>query len=124
MSTGSLGVWVYAASCGIPAAVVAVAALTTSAVRRRREQLIATTGRHTTGRVQALGCDADGLGGSSYWVSVRYEYDGEPVTARVVVGRRDQQRYQVGQRVGLTYAPSRHQIVNLDPAEWGPPPNP
>jgi hypothetical protein len=34
------------------------------------------------------------------------------------LSRRDQQRYRVGQRVGLTYAPSRPKFVRLDPPEW------
>ncbi len=114
MSTGSVGLWMF----GAPAAVVVVAGLTASAFRRRRDKLITTTGRRAIGRVLAVGCDTDDLGGSTEWVRVQYHCDGEPVTARVVVSHRDQQRYRVGQRIGLTYAPSRPQIVNLDPPEW------
>lgn len=114
MSVGSVYLWMV----GLPIAVVIVSAGTASALRRRRDRLLVTTGQRAIGQVLESGCDTDGLGGSTYWVRVQYVYDGEAVTTKVVVSHRDQQRYRVGQRVGLTYAPSRPQVVQLDPAEW------
>jgi hypothetical protein len=64
------------------------------------------------------GESSDGLGSDSYWVTVRYDYDGETVTAHVAMSREDQERYTVGRRVGLTYAPSRPKVVALDPLQW------
>jgi Protein of unknown function (DUF3592) len=107
---------VYVVALVVVIAVLCVAALAVSASRRRQDNLMATTGRRATGRVQAVGRDNDGMGDLTYWVRVQYEYDG-PVTAKVVVSKRDQERYRVGQRVGLTYAPSRSQLVRLDPPE-------
>ena len=101
----------------VPIAVVGLPVLTLLAFGRREARLLAATGRRATGRVLASGCDTDGLGGDTYWVRVQYSCDGEAVTARVVVNRRDQQRFRAGQRVGLIYAPSRPQLVRLDPAE-------
>ena len=85
---------------------------------RRRAELLATTGRGAMGRVLAMGSSSDGLGSTSFWVKVEYDYDGETVTATVPLSHRDQQRYRVGQRVGLTYAPSQPKSVRLDPPEW------
>jgi len=73
------------------------------------------------GHVLAVGHDDDDQGGRSYWVKVQYDYDGEPVTVRVGISHRDQQQYQAGQRVGLTFAPSRPRIVRLDPPDWAVP---
>jgi Protein of unknown function (DUF3592) len=114
VSVGSVYLWMF----GLPIAVVAGAALTASALRRRRDRLLVTTGQRAIGHVLESGCDTDDMGGSSYWVRVQYIYDGEAVTTKVPVSHRDQQRYRVGQRVGLTYAPSRPQVVKLDPPEW------
>ncbi|GAA4631862.1 hypothetical protein GCM10023196_062910 [Actinoallomurus vinaceus] len=111
MSTGSLILWMF----GLPAAVLAAVVGVTAAVQRRRDRLIATTGRRAIGRVLAAGSDTYDLGGSTYWVRVQFDYDGEPVTARVVVSERDQRQYRVSQRIALTYAPSRPQVVKLDP---------
>jgi hypothetical protein len=107
-----------AAMCGIPVALVAVANFIASAGRRRRDRLIEMTGQRAIGRILAMGRDSDDLGGSPYWVKVQYDYDGEPVTVRVVVSWRDQEQYRVGQRIGLTYAPSRPRVINLDPPQW------
>ena len=114
MSVDSVYLWMI----GLPIAVVAVSAGTASALRRRRDKLLVTTGQRAIGHVLASGCDSDDLGGTSYWVRVQYVYDHEAETVKVVVSHRDQQRYRVGQRVGLTYAPSRPQVVKLDPPEW------
>jgi Protein of unknown function (DUF3592) len=97
----------------VPMAVLCVAALAGSASRHRQNNLIA-TGQRASGRVLAAGRDNDGTGDLYHWVRVQYDYDG-PVTVKVVVSKRDQGRYRVGQRVGLTYAPSRSQLVRLDP---------
>ena len=97
----------------LPIAVVAVAAV----FRHRREKLLATTGRRATGRVLASGRDGDSLSGETHWVSVQYNYDGELVTAKAEVSPRDQKRYRIGQPVRLTYAPSRPQLVRLDPPQ-------
>jgi hypothetical protein len=113
----SLGIF-YLIVLAAPVAVVGVSALAASALRGRRDKLLADTGRRATGRVLASGSDSDGLGSSTYWVKVVFPYDGEPVTAKVVVSRRDQQGYRAGLQVGLTYAPSRPQVVRLDPPEW------
>jgi len=94
----------------VPIAVVAVGA----ALRRRRDNLLA-AGRRATGRVLALGQDSNDLGGSTDWVRVQYPCDGELVTATAEVSPRDHKRYRVGQRVALTYAPSRPQLIKLDP---------
>jgi hypothetical protein len=64
--------------------------------------------------------DAD-LGGSSYWVKVQYGYDGDTVTVKAGISHRDRQRYRAGQRVGLTFAPSRPRIVRLHPPDWAVP---
>jgi hypothetical protein len=101
-----------------PLALLAVFVSALPTLRRRRDNLITTTGRGAIGRVLAVGRDDDDLGGSSYWVKVQYDCDGEPVTVKAGISHRDQQRYQAGQRVGLTYAPSRSQLVRLDPPEW------
>jgi hypothetical protein len=114
VSTGTFYLWII----GLPLAVLAVSVLLASAVSGRRNRLIATTGRGAIGRVLTVGSDNDGLGSISYWVKVQYDYDGEPVTATVPVSQREQQRYRDGQRVGLTYAPSRPKVVRLDPPEW------
>jgi hypothetical protein len=103
---------------GLPIAVVIVSAGTASALRRRRDRLLVTTGQRAVGHVRESGCDTDGLGGSTYWVRVQYVYDSEAVTTKVVVSHRDQERYRVGQPVGLTYAPIRPQVVRLDPPGW------
>jgi hypothetical protein len=103
---------------GAPIVVIAVSALTSSAFRRRRDRLIQTTGRRAIGRVLDVGHDSDGLGSTTFWVRVQYNCDGEPATAKVVVSYRDRQQYRAGQRVGLTYAPSRPRVVRLDPPEW------
>lgn len=108
-SVNSVFLWWF----GLPLAVVAVSV----AFRKRQDRLIATTGRHAIGHVLAVGCDDDGLGSSTYWVRVQYDYDGEPVTAKVGVRHRDRQRYRVGERAGLTYAPSRPQAFRLDSPE-------
>jgi hypothetical protein len=109
---------VYLWMIGAPVVVVAASVLTASAFRQRRDRLLDETGRHAFGRVLATGRDDDGLGSISFWIKVEYAYDGELVRAKVIVSQREQQRYQVGQRVGLTYAPSRSQVVRLDPPEW------
>jgi Protein of unknown function (DUF3592) len=114
----SLDFWMVTGMVGVPAAVVVVAILAGSAQRNRQERLLATTGRGAVGRVLTSGFDDDGLGARSYWVKVEFDYDGETVNAKVGLSYRDRQRYQPGQRVGLTYAPSRHQVVRLDPPEW------
>jgi hypothetical protein len=114
VSMESFYFWMF----GIPIALVVVCVLTASAFQRRRDRLLAATGRRAIGRVLASGYDTDGMGGDTYWVRVQYPYAGESVTAKVVVSPRDQKRYRVGQRVGLTYAPSRPQVVKLDPPEW------
>src|SRR5215467_812096 len=103
MNTGNAGLWTLGTIFGA----VAVAVLVASAFRRQRDRLLATTGQRAVGRVLAAGCDSDGLGDSTYWVKVQYDYSGEPVTVRVVVSRLDQQGYPVGKRVGLVYAGSR-----------------
>ena len=112
MNMESFVLWMFVAVFGVLAAVVGLVA----AVQRRRDRLIATTGRRAVGRVLAAGCDTDGLGASMYWVRVQYDYDGEPVTVKVMLSRRNQQGYRVSQRIGLTYAPSRPQVVKLDPS--------
>jgi hypothetical protein len=58
------------------------------------------------------------MSGDTYWIRVQYDGDGELATATVTVSQRAWQQYQVGQRVGLTYAPSRPQpeSVNLSGA--------
>jgi hypothetical protein len=38
--------------------------------------------------------------------------------AKVMVSDRQQRGYRTGQRVGLTCAPSRSQLVRLDPPDW------
>jgi hypothetical protein len=114
MSMGSFYFWIIAA----PVVLVAGSVLLASVFRRRRDELLATTGRGAIGRVLAVGSDGDGLGSTSYWVRVEYSYDGELVNALVRTSQREQQRYQVGKRVGLTYAPSRPGVVRLDPPEW------
>lgn len=86
--------------------------------QRRRAELLTTTGRGAFGRVLAVGSDSDGLTSLTFWVKVQYDYDGEAVIATVQLSQRDQQRYRVGQRVGLTYVPSRPKWVRLDPLEW------
>jgi hypothetical protein len=101
---------------GVPIAVLCVAALVPLQSRRRQLSLIASTGQRATGRILAAGRDADGVGDTTYWVRVQYDYDG-PVTVNVPVSRPHQQRYRVGQRVGMTYAPGRSQLVRLDPPE-------
>jgi hypothetical protein len=111
VSMESFYLWVL----GAPIALVAVCVLIASGRRRRRDNLLAATGRRAIGSVLASGRDSDGLGSDSYWVRVQYSCDGEAVTAKVMVSRRDQQRYPAGQRVGLTYTPSRPQVVRLDP---------
>jgi hypothetical protein len=103
---------------GIPALVLVVCVLLAGAVQKRQRELLTTTGRGAIGRVLRIGSDSDGLGSTSHWVRVEYNYDGELVAARVPVSEREQRRYRVGQRVGLTYAPSRPKIVRLDPPEW------
>jgi hypothetical protein len=113
----SLYLWLFV----VPLALLFVAALMQPALSRRRNTLIATTGRGAIGHVLAVGRDDDALGGSSHWVQVQYDYDGQPVTVKVQISWRDKARYRVGQRVGLTYAPSRSQIVRLDPPEWAVP---
>lgn len=65
-----------------------------------------------------MGSSSDGLGSTSFWIKVEYDYDGDAVSATVPLSHRDQQRYRVGQRVGLTYAPGRPKFVRLDPPEW------
>jgi hypothetical protein len=110
----------YLAIFGAPALVIALGALAASASRNRRETLLTTTGRQAFGRVLDVGQSDDGLGLVSYWIRVEFDYDGEPVTASVTVSQREQQRYRVGQRVGLTFAASRHKVVRLDPPEWSP----
>ncbi len=114
MSVGIVGLWTF----GAFASAAFVVLLMASTSRRRRDKLLATTGRGAIGRVMAVGSDDDGMGLKMYWIRVQYSYDGEPVTAKVMVSYRDQQRYRAGQRVGLTYAPSRSQAVRLDPPEW------
>jgi hypothetical protein len=64
--------------------------------------------------VLASGRDSNDLGGDRYWVEVQYMHDGEPVTARVTLGRQDQQRCQERRHVELTYAPGRPHIVTFD----------
>ncbi|NUS11263.1 MAG: DUF3592 domain-containing protein, partial [Streptomyces sp.] len=104
MSTGSIYLWMF----GAPTVVVVVSALTASAFRSRRDKLLATTGQRAVGRVLASGCDTDGLGGSTYWVMVEYPYGGALRAVKTVVAsRREQEGYRIGQRVALTYAPSR-----------------
>ena len=109
---------VYLWMIGAPVVVVAASMLTASALRQRRDRLLDGTGRHAIGRVLAPGRDDDGLGSVSYWVRVEYAYDGELVRAKVLLNQCEQQRYGVGQRIGLTYAPSRSQVVRLDPPGW------
>lgn len=119
MSPGTLYFWII----GLPVAIVVVVILLAAHSQHRRNELLATTGQGAAGRVLELGHDDDDLGGiSRYWVKVQYDYDGEAVTAKVPVNHRDQHRYQAGQRVGLTYAPSRPKLVRLDPPEWPLPP--
>jgi hypothetical protein len=101
-----------------PPAVLLLAVLAQPGLRHRRDTLLATTGRGAIGRVLALGSDDDGMGIRMCWVRVQYDHDGEPVIAKVMVSDRQQQGYRTGQRVGLTYAPSRSQLVRLDPPEW------
>jgi len=115
MSTGDFGLWMV----GTVGGAIGVAVLIASVIAYRRDRLIAKTGQRATGRVLSVGCDTDGLGGGTYWVKVQYDddYTGESPTARVVVSRGDQQRYQVGRRLGLTYAASHPQVVKLDPPE-------
>ena len=113
MGSGNIGLWMF----GLTAALLCLLAFVITASRRRQDKLFATTGQRATGRILDSGHDTDGMGDSYLWVKVQYDYDG-PVTVKVPVNRRDQQRYRVGQRVGLTYAPSRSQLVRLDPPEW------
>jgi hypothetical protein len=117
VSVAIVGVWMLLAL----AAVLCVVLLTARATRHRRGALITDTGRGAIGRVLAMGRDDDALGGSSYWVKVEYDYDRVPVTVKVQISWRDKERYHVGQRIGLTFAPSRPQIVRLDPPEWAAP---
>lgn len=114
MSTDSPLVWAVLVPAAVTSGLVAVLFLVGSATRRRRDRLLATTGRRAVGRVLASGCDTDDLGSSTHWVKVEYSADGELITTRVVVSERDQQQLRVGQRVGLTYAPSRPGVVELD----------
>jgi hypothetical protein len=104
----------YLWTCGIPLAVVAVAILWRSAYERRRTELLDTTGRHTFGVVVDTGSSSDGLGSDSYWVTVQYDFDGEPVTTNVSVSKPDLELFTVGKRVGLTFATSRPKVVRLD----------
>lgn len=114
MSTGDFGLWMV----GTMGGAIGVAVLIASIVAHRRDRLLAKSGQRATGRILAAGCDTDGLGDNTYWIKVEYDddYTGESITARVVVTRHDQQRYQVGKRLGLTYA-SRPRAVQLDPPE-------
>ncbi len=58
------------------------------------------------------------IGRRTYWVKAQYDHDGGLVTAKVAVSNQDLQRHRAGQRVGLTYAPGRSELVRLDPPEW------
>jgi hypothetical protein len=111
---GNFFLWIFVGSL----TVMGVAALMASVFRRRQDRLLATTGRGAIGRVLDVGRDTSDPDIPSYWVRVQYNCDGEPFTAKVKVSQREQGRYRAGQRVGLTYAPSRPQIVRLDPPEW------
>ena len=113
MSTGSFYFVIVA-----PFVLVAGVIVAGIASQRRRDEQLARTGRGAIGRVLNVGTSDDGLGSTSSWVKVRYSCDGELVTATVQVSQRDQQRYRVGQRVGLTYLPSRPKVVRLDPPDW------
>jgi len=117
VSVAIVGVWVLLTFAGV----LCVILLAAWATRHRRGELITATGRGAIGRVQAMGRDDDALGGSSYWLKVEYDYDHVPVTVKVQISWRDKERYRVGQRIGLTFAPSRPQIVRLDPPEWAAP---
>jgi hypothetical protein len=108
----------YLWTCGIPVAVVAVAILWRSAYDRRRAELLETTGRHTFGVVVDTGSSSDGLGSDSYWVKVRYDYDGGTITTDVGVSRENLPLYPVGKRVGLTFAEGRPKVVQLDGPQW------
>jgi hypothetical protein len=119
VSVAIVGVWVLLAF----AAVLCVVLLTAWATRHRRQKLLTTTGRGAIGRVLAVGSDDDGTGTRTHWVRVEYDNGSEAVTAKVTVSDRDRQRYRAGQRVGLTYASSRSQVVRLDPPEWAVPKN-
>jgi hypothetical protein len=111
MGIGSAVVWLTGLICG-PLVVVGVVA---SAVQRRRDRLIATTGERATGRIVAVGTDTGDMGDSTHWVEVQYDWYDQSPTVRVTVTRLHHQQYRVGKRIGLTYAPSRPQVVKLDP---------
>lgn len=111
MSTNSIFLWMIATIIGLLVAVKGLFAV----VEYRRRRLLQRTGRRADGHVLASGHDSVDLGGEQYWVEVQYIHDSGPVTVRVPVGQRDRQRYRDHSRVGLTYAPSRLDVVTLDP---------
>ena len=106
----NLILWLLATMVGLPVLIVLAAGVS----QHRRERLLATTGRRAVGQVVESGSDYVDMSGDAYWIRVQYDGDGELVTARLTVSQRAWQQCQVGQRVGLTYAPSRPQLVNLD----------
>ena len=106
----NLVLWLLATMVGLPVLIVLAAGIS----QRRRERLLAMTGRRAVGHVVESGSDYVDMSGNTYWLKVRYDCDGELVTARVTVSQRDWQQSQAGQRVGLTYVPSRPQLVDLD----------
>jgi hypothetical protein len=106
----NLGLWLLATTVGLPVLIVVASGLS----QHRRTRLLATTGRHATGYVVQTGSDYVDMSGDTYWVKVQYDCDGELVTARVTVRQRDWERYRAVKRVGLTYVPSRPQLVDLD----------
>jgi hypothetical protein len=103
---------------GVTIAMLMLAWLLWTVGRTRMERLFATRGRGSTGRVLAVGSYGDGLGYTSCWVEVEYNYDGVLFRAKASVSYREHKRYQVGQRVGLTYVANRPKIIKLNPPEW------
>ena len=106
----NLVLWLLATMVGLPVLIVLAAGIS----HHRRERLLATTGQRAVGHVVKSGSDYVDMSGNTYWVEVQYACDGGLVNARVTVSQRDWQQYQAGQRVGLTYVPSRPQFVDLD----------
>jgi hypothetical protein len=119
---GAMSMGIFYLVIAAPLVVVVLLILQAAASQRRRANLLTTTGRGVIGRVLAVGSDSDGMTSPSFWVKVEYDYDADSVTTTIQLSERDQQRYRVGQRVGLTYAPSRPRFVRLDPPEWQLPP--
>jgi uncharacterized protein DUF3592 len=106
----NLVLWLLATMVGLPVLIVLASGIS----QHRRERLLSTTGRRAVGHVVESGSDYVDMSGNTYWIKVQYDCDGQLVTTRVTVSQRVREQYQAGQRVGLTYVPSRPQLVDLD----------